>query len=150
MAAFLFWLNQNWFSFLQSLGIVGGLWFTAAAIRRDTKARKASDLLKLLEQHRELWSDIHRRPELMRVLSQELDLVAQPISTAEEEFINLVIVHFHTGWMLSCSGSTNSLAALGKDVGSFFTLPLPRKVWEETEHKRDAAFVRFVAKCMKL
>lgn len=150
MAAFLFWLNQNWFSFLQSLGIVGGLWFTAAAIRRDTKARKASDLLKLLEQHRELWSDIHRRPELERVLSQELDLVAQPISIAEEEFINLVIVHFHTGWMLSRSGSTNSLAALGKDVVSFFSLPLPRKVWEKTEHKRDAAFVRFVAKCMKL
>jgi hypothetical protein len=138
------WIDQNWFSFLQSVGIVGSLLLTATALRRDSRSRRASDLLNLLEQHRQLWGEIHRRPELVRILSKEVDLVAQPISLAEEEFINLIVVHYHTGWMLARAGTGNNVAALAADIRGLFSLPLPKAVWRQTKDRRDQDFARFV------
>jgi hypothetical protein len=148
VAAFLAWFDQNWFILLQSLGIMGSLWLTSATVRRDTRAREASNWLSLLEQHRELWKDLHQRPELSRIMSREVDLVAQPISAAEQEFLNLVVVHFHTGWMLAKAGSTNSLETMATDVRTFFSLPLPHSVWEQTKILRDKEFLHFVEECL--
>src|SRR5438552_15988241 len=105
MAGFEEWLTNNWFSLLQSLGIVGGLFFTAASIRRDTAARRASDLLSLSERHQELWSELYRRPELRRIRSKEVDLVAEPVTGAEDAFLKLVFVHFYVGWLLARTGA---------------------------------------------
>jgi hypothetical protein len=138
------WLNDNWFPLLQSLGIVGGLLFTGLAARREARSRLTSDRLVLLEQHRELWSEVHRRPELERVVLPSVDLVAHPVSVAEERFLNLVIVHFHTGWQLAVSGVVHSPEIMAADVRSFFALPLPRAVWEQAKAARDPEFVRFV------
>lgn len=101
MAALPVWLEQNWFPLLQSTGIIGGLLFTALSVRRDTRARRAADLLKLAEQHRDLWSEIHRRPELSRILSADVDLLSSPITPVEKEFLDIVFVHFYTGWLLA-------------------------------------------------
>jgi hypothetical protein len=150
VAAFLRWLDQNWFILLQSLGIIGGLCLTSATVRRDARAREATNRLSLLEQHRELWKELHQRSDLFRVRRQDVDLVAQPISTVEREFLNLVIVHFHTGWLLSAAGSTNSPEAMATDVRTFFSLPIPRAVFEETKVLRDRAFVEFVESCFVL
>ena len=100
MAALDEWVTNNWFSLLQSLGIICGLFFTATAIRRDTAARRASDLLSLSERHQELWSELYRRPELSRIRRKEVDLLAEPVTAAETEFLRLVFVHFHVGWLL--------------------------------------------------
>lgn len=144
MSASLLWLNENWFPFLQSVGIVASLLLTAAAFRRDTRSRKASDLLNLLEQHRQLWGELHRRPELKRILSGEVNLLAEPISLAEEEYVNLIIVHYHTGWMLAHAGTGNNLKALAADIKSFFKLPIANRVWRETKSRRDPEFTQFV------
>ena len=148
MAGFVAWLNDNWFSFLQSAGIVGGLLFTGLAARREARSRKTSDLLTLLEQHRELWSEVHRRPELARVILPEADLVANPISVPEERFLNLVIVHFHTGWQLAVDGVVHIPEIMAADVRGFFTLPLPRAVWEQSKASRDPEFVGFVDRAL--
>ena len=66
-----------------------------------TNARKVSDLLTLTAQHRELWNEVYRRPELSRIFATAADLVANPVSVAEERFLNEVIVHFNTGWHLA-------------------------------------------------
>lgn len=148
MAAFLPWFDQNWFTLIQTLGIMGGLWLTSATLRRDRQARKLGDLLTLAGQHRDLWSDAHRRPELGRIMQADVDLVAQPVSTSEEEFLNLVIVHFYTGWLLAREAALLRLDVLGTDAGSFFALPLPRWVWAQTRHRRDPQFIRFVERAV--
>ena len=144
MVAWQSWLDQNWFSLVQTLGILGGVGLTAAALRRDTRARKIGDYLILTGQHRELWSEVHRRPELSRILKAEVDLLASPLSVAEEEFLNLAIEHSQTGCLLARAGSPIRLSSLSSDARSFFTLPLPRVVWEKTKHARDPRFVRFI------
>ena len=151
MAGFVPWLTQNWLPLLQAVGIIGGLCFTAASIRRDTKARRASDILALSQQHRDLWGELYKQPELQRVLDPACDLILKPISPLEEEFLNSVIVHFYTGWLLSKGGALALLpvSALQADVLSFFKLPIPKAVWSQSKLTRDPEFVRFIESCRK-
>ena len=149
MGAILFWLRGNWFSLLQTLGIIGGLIFTAISIRQATNARKASDLLTLTEQHRELWNQVYSRPGLDRIFAASVDLVARPVTVAEAWFMNEVIVHFHTGWQLTCRGSLLALDAVKADVQGFFSLPIPKAVWEQTKSARDPKFVCFIEDCLR-
>jgi hypothetical protein len=142
--AVLSWLDQNWFGVVQTLGIVGSIWLAIATLRRDARARRVADHLTLAGQHRELWSDVHRRPELARILHTEVDLVAHSVSVAEEEFLNLVIVHFNTGWLLAKENAILTLDVLATDARSFFALPIPRTVWDSTKHARDPEFVHFI------
>jgi hypothetical protein len=144
------WLDANWFTLVQSIGIIASILLTAATMRRDRRSRRISDHLALTTEHRELWADLHKRPDLTRVVSSEVDLLAEPLSTAEEEFLLLVIVHFHTGWLLAKQGSLVDLGVLAQDAGAFFRLPLPKMVWLRTRAIRDPAFVGFIdAACAK-
>ncbi|MBL9171419.1 MAG: hypothetical protein JNN07_27045 [Verrucomicrobiales bacterium] len=138
------WLEGNWFSLVQSLGIIASILLTAATMRRDRTSRRIGDYLALTTEHRELWGDLHRRADLARVVSAEVDLLAQPLSTAEEEFLLLVIVHFHTGWLLAKQGSLVDLEVLAQDARAFFRLPMPKLVWCRTRSVRDPAFVHFI------
>lgn len=143
------WFNENWFLLLQSVGIVGGLLFTAFSIIRETRARRTSDLLALAEQHRELWRELREHPELSRVRDANSDPAASPVTTAESEFLNLAIVHFNTGWLLAREGALVTLDSLRRDVRSFFSLPIPRAVWETTKGQRERRFAQFVDGCLK-
>jgi hypothetical protein len=150
VGTFLSWFLQNWFSLLQASGIIGGLLFTAMSVRQATRARRVSDLLTLTNMHRDLWNEAHSRPDLSRVFGLEADLVAQPITVAEERFLNEVIVHFATGWQLARNGSLVTLDAMQADVRNFFSLPIPNAVWRETKKRRDPQFVRFVEECLRV
>ncbi len=141
------WLSQNWFTLLQGIGIIAGLIFTGISLRRETLSRRMNALLTLTEQHRELWSEVHRRPDLGRILAAEVDLLGHPITTAEEEFLNIVFVHFSTGWEMSVRHRLISRDAFREDVRRFFSLPIPNQVWERTKAVRDPRFVRFVDGC---
>lgn len=143
------WLQHNWFSALQAIGIIGGLVFTAVSIRQATQARKVSDLLTLTEQHRELWDEVYKRLDLGRVLDPAADLVAKPVTVTEERFLNEVIVHVNTGWQLAKNGSLLTLESLAADVRGLFSLPIPRAVWKESRGIRDPAFVEFVEGCLE-
>jgi hypothetical protein len=143
------WFRENWFPLLQTIGIIGGLLFTGISIRQATKARKATDLLALTEQHRDLWDDVYTRPGLSRILAESADLVAQPVTLAERWFLNEVIVHFQTGWQLSRCGSMITKDAIEADVRAFFKLPVPHWVWKQTKAARDPKFVQFVEGCLQ-
>jgi hypothetical protein len=142
------WLRDNWFPVLQTIGIMGGLLFTAVSIRQSTNARKTSDLLALTEQHRQLWNEVYSRPELGRIYSEGADLIAAPVTITEERFLNEVIVHFQTGWQLACQGSLITLDAMRADARTFFKLPIPRHVWRQTKAGREEKFVKFVEDCL--
>ncbi len=148
MADTVAWLRENWFLLLQGLGITGGLIYTALSLRADIRARRTSDFLALAEHHRELWREIQQRPELARVLRADVDLADGPLTPAEVDFLNLVIVHFSTGWFMACGGAMLTLEALALDVRTFFLLPLPRAVWNRTRAGRDPGFVAFVEACL--
>jgi len=145
----LLWFQDNWFSLLQTVGIIGSLIFTGVSLRQDTNGRRASDLLTLTEHHRDLWQEVYSRPGLGRIYAEEVDLIASPVTIAEERFLNEVIVHFHTAWQLVSQGSLLSLEAMRVDARTFFRLPVPQAVWKQTKTSRDSEFVRFIEKCLQ-
>jgi hypothetical protein len=47
------------------------------------------------------------------------------------------------------AGGITTLTELADDVRGFFSLPLPRAVWEKTKANRNRQFVRFVERALK-
>src|SRR5437867_82228 len=109
----------------------------------DARARRIGDFLTLTGHHREFWMEIQREPGLGRILQSDVDLIAHPISSNEEEFLNLVCVHFQSGWELAKRGSMVRLDVLASDAKWLFSLPIPRAVWQKSRSFRDGDFVKF-------
>jgi len=144
MGAFSSWVDGNWFNVVQTVGIIGSLWVATAAANRDARSKGIENLLSLSEHHRELWKEMPCQNDLVRIFQPDADTVLVPVTVAEAEFLNLVIVHFQTGWCIAKAGGPTTIAEMKADVRSFFTLPLPRAVWERTKHHRNKKFVGFV------
>jgi hypothetical protein len=142
------WFKAEWFSLVQTAGVVGGLIFTGVTISRDAKAKEAANLLAFAERHRLLWSELLERPELQRIFSETADLSESPITQAEEVFLNLAFVQYEAGWRMAKNVDRNDLKPLKADVRKFFTLPLQRVVWDKTKGSRNPKFVRFVEKAL--
>ena len=147
MAGFLSWVDSN-FSFIQTIGIIGSILLGFAAANRESKEKAASTLLTIEAQHRELWDRAYERENLARIFRADADL-SQPISIAEEEFLRLVISHFQTIWLIARNGGLLTLRELALDAQDFFSLPLPRAMWEKTKIFRNPKFVRFIEKALK-
>jgi hypothetical protein len=149
MGALSSWVDGNWFNVIQTVGIVGSLWLTMAAANRDAKAKEIENLLSLSEQHRELWKEIPQRIDLARIFQRDGDVLLTPPTVAETEFLNLVFVHFQTGWRVAKAGGITTLKEMQADIQDFFALPLPRAVWEKTRAARNKYFAAFVDKALQ-
>lgn len=142
-------LHENWLNLAQTISLLGGGLLAMVVFLRENRGRKLGHFLTLAQQHRELWSEAHRRPELARIFQSEVDLIANPISPVEEEFLYLVIVHFQTGWLLANDAAFLDKRNMAADAKAFFSLPLPRTVWNATRADRDPKFVRFIERALE-
>jgi hypothetical protein len=141
---FLHWVEQNWFSFLQSAGIIGGLLFTAVTLRTDAQARRIGNLIAITQHQREIWTHIYTRPDLARVLDKSADLKAAPVTEAEELFVNFLILHLNSAYHAMQAGMFIKPEGLQRDIRIFFSLPIPKAVWNSAKLFQDEHFVRFV------
>lgn len=149
MAGFSSWSDGNWFNLIQTAGIVGSLLFGAATAQREAKTREIENHLTIAEQHRNLWNEARQRKDLDRIFQTDADVIKIRITVAESEFLNLVVGHFQAGWILSENGAAITLNEMRADVRDFFTLPLPRAVWERTKGMRNRRFVKFVERALQ-
>jgi hypothetical protein len=149
VAAFLGWLEANWFNLVQTGALLLGLVYTGLGFARDSKGRRLSNLLALKAEHRELWNALHDRPELARVLDSDLDLLASPMTNQEEVFLRQMIVHFALAWELARNGVPLDTEAFRYDVREVFSFPLPKLAWGRAVQAQDPGFSRFVADAMK-
>jgi hypothetical protein len=149
MGALSSWVDGNWFNFIQTAGIISSLWLATAAASREAKAKEIENLLSLSEHHRELWKTVAQRKDLARIFQPDADALLIPATVEETEFLNLVIVHFQTGWWIARAGGITTLKELKADARSFFALPLPRTVWEKTKSARNPKFVKFVERAIE-
>lgn len=142
------WIAANWFVLLQSVGIIGGLLFTAVSLRSDTHTRRISNLLTITNQHREIWSRLFDRPELARVLSESADVNRAQVTEVESLLIRLLILHLSSSYHAIKDGVFLSPEGVRKDIAWFFSLPLPKTVWRHWRRFQDRAFVAFVDECL--
>lgn len=141
------WAVQNWFDLFQSAGILAGLLFTGNSLRSETKTRRVTNLLAITANHRKVWTEIYRRPELKRVLDEQVDVHQNEMTREEEIFVNLVIFHLNAVFYARKSGLVFKLEGLRRDVWWFFSLPIPRMIWEKTKVLQNDDFVAFVEAC---
>ncbi len=143
------WLAKNWFDILSAIGIVGGLFFTATALYSDAKTRKIANLLTITTNHREIWKEFYSRPELARVLNPAADVVIKSVTPAEEEFVKFVILHLSSSYYAMKDELLMKMEGMRKDVGSFFSLPVPQATWDRIKKFQNEDFVMFVDDCRR-
>src|SRR6266404_2912133 len=120
------WLADNWFTILQSLGIIGSLLFTGISLRISSKARRVSNLLEITAHHREIWTALYDDPQLSRVLDPSADLKKQPITRKEELLVKFLVLHFASAFRAMKNRMVSEPKGLRADVRTFFALPIPR------------------------
>lgn len=140
------WFAESWFVLLQSVGIIGSLVFTGLTLRHDIRTRRITNLITITQQHREIWTKLYDRPELARVTKLSVDLQATPMTTAEELFVHLLILHLNCSYHALKDKLFIKPEGLQKDLDRFFSCTIPKLVWERTKGLHDSDFVEFVEK----
>ena len=141
------WIQSNWFTLLQSAGIIAGLVFTGVSVRAEAKSRRVTNLLIITQNHREIWSELYARPELSRVLDEHVDLERQSITQDEKLFVRFLVLHLSGAHRAIQQDMFMSPEGLACDVRTFFALPIPRELWKKLRPTQDVDFVRFVEAC---
>jgi len=141
------WLWQNWLNLFQTVGIVGALVFTGFALFLDGRSRRAGDLIRLTDRHRELWERMSMEPQLARILDPSVDIAKAPATREEELFVIFVILHLSDNYFVIKAAFFEAPRGLRKDIELFFSLPLPRAVWKKVRDLQDEPFVEFVEDC---
>ncbi|MHB8524263.1 MAG: hypothetical protein ACYDH9_26380 [Limisphaerales bacterium] len=104
--------------------------------------------MTVTHEHRDIWKEFYYRPGLSRVLATEIDLEKLPVTSEEELFVKLLILHLGSGYHALNEGLIVNPAGLREDIRRFFSLPIPRAVWERIRVLQDAEFVKFVEECL--
>ena len=141
------WIVENWVTELNAVGVVVGLLFTAISLRSETKTRRIANLLTITSNHRQVWQEFFRHPELARVLDASANVARNPVTPAEQEFVSMVIAHISSVYESLKDELLTKQEGLRQDVRSFFSLPLPKAVWEKSKIFQNRDFVKFVESC---
>ena len=144
------WLSANWFDLLSAVGIVGSLLFTAVSLQSEAKTRRIANLLILTQNHREIWSEMIHHANLARVLDVSAKLQKERISVSERLFINMVIQHLNSAFQAIKTGLVIKPEGLSQDVRWFFSLPIPRTIWDYVKRLQNDDFVAYVQQCLQV
>ncbi|MEI6196405.1 MAG: hypothetical protein WCS42_18965 [Verrucomicrobiota bacterium] len=143
------WLTENLFDLFSTVGIVGGLLFTAVSLHSETKTRRVANLLTITANYREVWKEFFRSPELARVIESSADISKQPVTPAEEFFVHLIISHISSVYEALQDELLTKQEGLRRDVRSFFSLPIPKAVWNNTKLLQNQDFAAFIESSLK-
>jgi hypothetical protein len=143
------WISQNWFNLFSSVGIIGGLWFTAISLRSETKTRRIANLLTITANYREIWKEFFSSSELARVIDPAANVTKRPVTAAEEFFVQLIISHTSSVYEALKDELLTQQEGLRRDVKSFFSLPVPKAVWTKTKLLQNQDFAAFIESSLK-
>ena len=143
------WFTDNWFNLFSSLGIIGGLWFTAVSLHSETKTRRIANLLTVTANYREIWKEFFHSPALARVIDPLADVTNQPVTPAEELFVGLIISHINSVFYATNDKLVVKWEGLRRDVGLFFSLPIPNAVWTKSKLLQNQDFAAFIDSSLK-
>ena len=142
------WIFDNVFNLLTAAVALGSLWFTALAFRSETRTRRIANLLTITANHREVWQEFLGNPELSRIRNSSVDISKHPITEAETIFVTMVTHHVNSVYYTMSDQLIIKVEGLRRDIAQFFSLPIPRQVWEKIKVFQNDDFVAFVESCL--
>ena len=131
-------------AWLQPIGIISSLLFSGIALRNDTKARRVENHIKIVDGYRQIWSAILSDAKLERILWDDLDLSANPISAAEDRLARFIFQNILLACEARSVGQLGDIGNLEKDVAEFISHPIPKSVWKEIARFQPEAFRKFI------
>lgn len=143
------WVAAHWFDLIQTLGIIGSLLLAVHTALKDERSRKISNSLAISEQYRDIWKEAFEHPALARVLDSSPNFEKYPISFEEERFVMMLILHVSTAFRAMKHGEFVALEGFQRDVQEFFSLPIPKAVWDKLKGLQDRKFAVFVEKMLE-
>lgn len=138
------WLAENWFDLFSSIGIVASLLFTGVSLHSETKTRRVANLLAITGNYAAIWKEFLKQPGLARVLDPAADVVNTPVTPEEERFVLMVIHHTNSAYYAMHDELLMKLEGSRRDIGEFFSLPIPKAVWTKTKLLQNQAFAAFI------
>jgi hypothetical protein len=142
------WAGIHWVDLLQSASIIVGLLYTAYTVRVDLRERKIHSLLAVTAAHRDIWSKLYEHPHLAKVLQTETGAEPPTVSKEEELFVRLLILHLAASYRARKLWLFVEKEGFEFDVREFFSLPIPKLVWQKTRVYQERDFVAFVESSM--
>jgi len=134
----------DWFTLVQSVGIIFSILISALAFSRETRTKKVSNYLQLVQFHRDIWKLTLEYPQLNRVRKHNVDLLKEPPTSEERQFLSFIFLHITCTFELQNSNSLSKIERLEYDVNQLLSYPIVRHFWEENKRFYNEAFVRFV------
>ena len=135
---------QNWFVFIQSVGIVASLLLSVFVLRRDTKSRRISNYINLTQYHRDIWKMTVEHPSLRRVLELDSELQKEKLTAEEHQFLTFVFLHITCSFELQKNNHMIKIEMLEYDIADLLKAPLVRRFWEENKRFYNTDFSNFV------
>lgn len=128
------WAGENWFSLIQTLGIVAGFAIASRSFLLDSRARRVDVYLTLTQAHRDIWENVVTNPDLASVLETD----------SEERLVLLVLLHTASVHRASSLGVYPLWEGLKADIRDFYRLPVPSCVVHKYAPFQEPAFLLFI------
>jgi hypothetical protein len=133
------------FSVINAIGVVAGILFAGCSLRADSKMRRISNLVSLTENHRELWTLVLDRPDLKRVLKDDLDLNGAPVTEEEQIFTTLIILHIQIVYQATRENVLSfESEGLEGDLKILLNRPITKNVWSRIRSFQNRDFIQFI------
>jgi hypothetical protein len=71
------------------------------------------------------------------------------ITAQEQAFVSMVVIHVSSVYEALKGELLIKQQGLRRDVGMFFSLPIPRVIWEKIKTLQNEDFVAFVEECRR-
>jgi hypothetical protein len=139
---------SNWFTLLQSAGIIFSILLSTRAIFREARSRKISNYIQLTQFHREIWKMTMELEGLQRIRSKTIDCDLR-LTHNEEQFLTFVFLHITCAFTLAKSNDLISIDQMKNDISEFLTFPLVKEFWQSNSRYYNQDFRDFVNACRK-
>ena len=144
-----FWFEENWFSLIQTIGILSGFLLAARSLSLDRGIRKTEILIQLTESHREIWESFLDKADLEATLEPYRNLDGHPISFSEKRFVTSVVLHMAMVHRASQHDVFQPWEGLRRDIREFLSLPVPGEVFKGLRRYQEAEFLAFIDEILR-
>ena len=128
---------------------MGSFWIGIVALRSEAKTRRVANLLTVTANYREIWKEYYANPQLARVLDVAANVKEKPVTPEEELFVGQIIFHISNVFYAMKDDLFVAQDGSRQDIAQFFSLPVPKAVWQRTKLLQNQDFAAFIDSSLK-
>ncbi len=138
------------FQVVQISILVLGATLTVLQLGRTARAARATNLLAITKNHREIWTFALEHPDTLELMDPEMPFSGiQDLSNDQRQFADFLLLHMASAHALVKRGLLSRNRSDRRDVGGVLALPAFRAIWADLQSYHPPRFRRYANKCLK-